>query len=230
MALHRKVDALMALAPDVAVISECAEPHIVADKAPEFAPNSALWIGDYIHKGLGVFTFNGYGAALAEVHNPSIRLIAPVRVTGPATFNLLAVWVQLGGHRKAEPGPMIRALDAYGDFLGEGPAVVAGDLNNHVLWDKPGYAANHANAVEQFHNLGMTSAYHADRGVAQGDETKPTHYWRDRTKHGPTYHIDYIFMPRDWVAGLREMMVGGFEHWSGRGLSDHVPLVIDIDL
>ena len=30
---------------------------------------------------------------------------------------------------------MIRALDAYGAFLGEGPAVVAGDLNNHVLWD-----------------------------------------------------------------------------------------------
>ena len=53
MALHRKVDALMALAPDVAVISECAEPHRIAEKAPEFTPDTSLWIGDYVHKGLG---------------------------------------------------------------------------------------------------------------------------------------------------------------------------------
>jgi len=26
------------------------------------------------------------------------------------------------------------------------------------------------------------------------------------------------------------MSVGSFEDWSGRGLSDHVPLLIDIDL
>ncbi len=230
MALHRKIDVLMALEPDVAVISECAEPDQVWEKAPAFEPDSSVWIGRNIHKGLGVFTFNGYDATLAEAFDPSIRLIAPVRITGPAAFNLLAVWVQLDGHRKAEPGPMIRALDAYGNFLSEGPAVAAGDLNNHVLWDRPGHAANHANAVERFQSLGMVSAYHADRQVADGDEPEPTHYWRDRTKHGPTYHIDYVYMPRGWVAGMREMTVGGFEDWSGKGLSDHVPLVIDVDL
>ena len=185
MALHRKIDALMALRPDVAVISECAEPDRIWEKAPEFTPDTSLWVGRNIHKGLGVFTFNGYGATLADVHDPSIRLIAPVRITGPAVFNLLAVWVQLDGHRKAEPGPTIRALDAYGDFLDEAPAVATGDLNNHVLWDKPGHAANHANAVARFHSLDMISAYHADRQVADGDEREPTHYRRDRTKRRP---------------------------------------------
>jgi hypothetical protein len=29
---------------------------------------------------------------------------------------------------------------------------------------------------------------------------------------------------------MSEMSVGSFEDWSGRGLSDHVPLLIDIDL
>ena len=72
--------------------------------------------------------------------------------------------------------------------------MAAGDLNNHVLWDRPGHAANHANAVARFHNLGMVSAYHTDRQVADSKEREPTNYW------------------------------------NGRGLSDHVPLVIDIDL
>ena len=52
-------------------------------------------------------------------------------MAGPARFNLLAVWVQLDGHRKAEPGPMLRALDAYGRFCGAAPTVAAGD--RHVL-------------------------------------------------------------------------------------------------
>ncbi len=67
-------------------------------------------------------------------------------------------------------------------------------------------------------------------GISIGEELEPTHYWRDRTKHGPTYHIDYIFMPQGWVAAISEMSVGSFEDWSGKGLSDHVPLVIDIDV
>ena len=33
MALHRKVDALRALRPDVAVISECATPAILAERS-----------------------------------------------------------------------------------------------------------------------------------------------------------------------------------------------------
>ena len=230
MALHRKVDALMALRPDVAVISECAEPDRVRDKAPAFTPQSSVWVGTHVHKGLGVFTFNGYQVALAGNYEPSIRHIAPLRVDGRARFNLLAVWVQLDGHRKHEAGPMIDALDAYGDFIGEGPTMVAGDLNNHVLWDKPVYAANHANAVARLDGLDMVSAYHAERGVVQGAESEPTHYWRDRAKDGPTYHIDYVFLPRPWADRMTEMWVGGFEAWCGSGLSDHVPLVVDVDI
>ena len=230
MALHRKYAALMALAPDIAVVSECAEPGRLCHKAPGFRPGDAVWVGDNPNKGLGVFAFNGYTATLARNHDPAFRHIAPVRVAGPARFNLLAVWVQLDGHRKAEPGPMLRALDAYGRFCGAAPTVAAGDLNNHVLWDKPGHAANHANAVARLDELGMVSAYHADRGVAHGDEPEPTHYWRDRRKDGPRYHIDYVFLPRPWAGRLREMSVGGFEDWCGNGLSDHVPLVVDVDI
>src|SRR5262249_56645012 len=113
-------------------------------------------------------------------------------------------------------------------FRGQGPAFVAGDSNNNIFRDKPSYLINHSHTVALLERYGLVSAYHHARGEAQGAETMPTLYWRDRKEHGPTYHIDYIFLPRAWVAGLREMSVGSFAAWCGSGLSDHVPLVVDV--
>jgi exodeoxyribonuclease-3 len=56
----------------------------------------------------------------------------------------------------------------------------------------------------------------------------PTLYWRDRTKDGPTYHIDYVFLPSHLV-GRARIEIGSFEAWCGAGLSDHVPVVVDLD-
>jgi endonuclease/exonuclease/phosphatase family metal-dependent hydrolase len=105
---------------------------------------------------------------------------------------------------------------------------VAGDFNNNIFWDKPGYLINHTHTVTLLESYGLVSAYHHARGEAQGAEKEPTLYWRDRLKDGPTYHIDYIFLPRAWSADIREMHVGGFEEWCGAGLSDHVPVVVEI--
>jgi hypothetical protein len=232
MALDRKFAALRALRPDVAVISECAEPERLAAKLPLMRLGVDLvWVGRNPHKGLAVLGFKGARVRLLSGHDPGLEFIAPVRVEGPATFTLLAVWAQnvSGGHtRKDQPGPLIPALARYRDLLTAGPAAVAGDFNNNVFWDRPGWAINHANAVAALESLGLVSAYHAVRGEAQGAERTPTHYWRDRKKDGPTYHIDYIFIPRDWQGRLREMRVGRFAAWCGSGLSDHVPLVVDV--
>ena len=87
-----------------------------------------------------------------------------------------------------------------------------------------------ANAVAMLEKLGLASAYHALRGERQGEETVPTLYWRDRKKDGPTYHIDYIFVPAPWLGRVRELAVGTYEDWCGSGLSDHVPMMVDITL
>lgn len=234
MALHRKLAALLALRPDVAVIAECASPERLQDKLADALPGAPVWIGANRDKGLAVFAFNGYRAALAAGYRRSVRFVAPVRIEGPFALNLLAVWAQNfsdGIRRKRQPGPLRLALTRdYRDFLADGPAIVAGDFNNNIFWDRPGYLINHAHTVELLARCGLVSAYHHARGEAQGAETEPTHYWRDRRKDGPTYHIDYVFLPRAWTTGLREMSVGSFEDWCGAGLSDHVPLVVDIAL
>jgi endonuclease/exonuclease/phosphatase family metal-dependent hydrolase len=128
----------------------------------------------------------------------------------------------------AEPGPTLLALRAHARFLTERSSIIAGDLNNHIRWDKPGKASNHANALSKIAALGLTSAYHTFYGLDQGMEKHPTLYWRDRTRTGPTFHIDYVFVPHDATRLLRRVAVGSHAKWIASGMSDHAPLVVDL--
>ncbi len=107
------------------------------------------------------------------------------------------------------------------------PSIVAGDLNNNVGWDRPGKANNHANAVTTMDALGLVSAYHTFYRLEQGAEKHPTLYWRDRTRTGPTFHIDYAFVPQQDVGLVQSVAVGSYSKWVGRGLSDHVPVIVE---
>jgi exodeoxyribonuclease-3 len=231
MALHRKLDALLRLRPDVAIVCECAEPQRL-ERSSAFDGGDLVWIGDNRNKGLAVLTFNGYTARLAHPFYPTLRHIAPVHITGPTECNLLAVWAQNasgGAIRKHQLGPLRRALTKYRGFLTERLSLVAGDFNNSVFWHRPGWSINHANAVASLQKLGLVSAYHELRGERQGSESIPTLYWRDRTKDGPTYHIDYVFLPSQLLGRVRELTVGLYEDWCGVGLSDHVPILLDLE-
>jgi exodeoxyribonuclease III len=132
--------------------------------------------------------------------------------------------------RMATRRPTLRALSAYRRFLRAEPAIVAGDLNNHVRWDRPGKAWNQARATSACARLGLVSAYHAFEGVAPGAERHPTFYWRTRSSDGRTYHIDYVFVPRTSVGRLRSVTIGSHSHWIATGLSDHAPVIVDLDL
>jgi exodeoxyribonuclease-3 len=234
MALERKFAALMRLQPDIAVISECAEPSRLFERMrPEGLAGDPVWIGRNPRKGLAIFGFNGHEVRLAEGFAHGLRYIAPVRVSGKASCNLLAAWAQnasAGVTRKMQLGPLRRALARYRPFLEGADAIVAGDLNNNVIWHRPGWRINHGVAVATLARYGLVSAYHAMRGEAQGSEREPTLYWRDRMKDGPTYHIDYVFLPERWLPYLRELVIGSYEEWCGSGLSDHAPVIADIAL
>jgi exodeoxyribonuclease-3 len=228
---HRKWSSLVAMAPDVAIISECADLDTLRAKAPGFQPSDAFWVGHNRNKGLGVFAFGEFRLHRHGGGDPALTYAIPVRVRGPATFNVLSVWAHHGKnfYASAMQGPAQLAVHRYRRFLSEGPSVVIGDLNNHVRWNRPRKLNNHANLVSQLETLGLVSAYHHFHAVPQGGELHPTLYWRDRTRDGPTYHIDYGFVPRTSSHLLRSVTVGTFDEWIATGLSDHVPLVIDLD-
>jgi exodeoxyribonuclease-3 len=234
MALDRKVDALLALKPDIAIVAECAEPaRLRFRRRPGWVESEPVWIGRNPSKGLAVFAFNGFRAQLAEFYRPRYRYIAPVHISGPLDCHLLAVWAQnfSGGiTRKGQTGPLRLALGRYRDFIAARPAIVAGDLNHNVIWDKPGWRNNHGDTVALLSGLGLESAYHAFHREAPGRESRPTLYWRDRRKDGPTYHIDYVFLPKPWIGKIADLSIGTFEDWCGAGFSDHVPVVVDVTL
>lgn len=233
MALHRKIEPLLALRPDIAVISECAEPERLRRlSAIDWMESDPVWIGRHATKGLAIFAFNGYRTSLSPDYWSRLDYVAPIRVEGPLAFNLLAVWAQNAGGgvtRKYQLGPLRRGLSRYRDFLLEGPSVVAGDLNNNAIWDRPGWRINHMAKVKILRKLGLVSVYHERLGERQGEETTPTIYWRDRKRDGPTYHIDYIFLPRSWLPAVSDFSIGSYDEWCATGWSDHVPLVLDVE-
>ncbi len=236
MALHRKIDSLLSLRPDVAIIPEAAAPERLVGRAAALTDASLVWIGKNSNKGLLIA---GFGPTVLDMspHRYDSRLhwMAPVAVNGIPGFgqplHLLGVWAQNANEdnrRKGNPGFLQDALKRYRKFLRAAPAIVAGDFNNHVIWDRPGWRMNHANEIRALSHLGLVSAYHVSRGVRAGEEPEPTLYWRDRSRDGPTYHIDYMFIEDDWARQPFDLTVGRYEDWVGTGLSDHVPLVLEI--
>ncbi len=233
MALHKKLPALATLNPDGAVISECAQPAIIAARLPGAIPwTSVIWVGSNRQKGLGVFSFVDYQLHMSRRrYSAALRFIAPVTVTGKTPFNLLAVWAQNandGIRRKDRPGPLANALDRYRRFMAGAPTIVAGNLNNNVIWDRPGWPMNHASHVRRLRRRGLVSAYHSLIGKADGAESVPTHYWRDSREDGPTYHIDYMFLPASWLGRVAQISIGNFAEWCGTGISDHMPLTLEL--
>ncbi|MEM9360852.1 MAG: hypothetical protein AAGB04_32175 [Pseudomonadota bacterium] len=234
MALHRKYDALLALEPDLAIIPECAEPDLLFDKsASAWIEQEPVWVGNNRHKGLGVFAFGDVRLELQASYDRNLRYVAPLRVQSKEPFNLLAVWAQNASGeitRKHQLGPLRRALSKYRELLEPGPAVIAGDWNSNAIWDKPGWRINHMAKVGILADLDIVSVYHSLTGERDGEETVPTLYWRDRTEDGPTYHIDFAFVPRAWLPHITHFEIGSFADWCGNGLSDHVPLILDVDV
>jgi exodeoxyribonuclease-3 len=228
MALHKKYVHLLSLRPDVAVIPECADPGLVAKLAPGFVPSWSDWIeGNSRHKGLAVFCFGEFRGRRSPLYREDFPYIIPIHIEGPVQFNLLAVWAQYKKPNsfKARLGPVRRALSAYQGFIKERPTIIAGDFNDNAIWHREGRLDNHLFNVRELAALGLRSGYHHARNVEQGDEEEPTLYWRDRKRDGPSYHIDYCFVPENWK--ISDVTVGRFE--DSVGLSDHVPLTVEME-
>jgi exodeoxyribonuclease III len=115
-------------------------------------------------------------------------------------------------------------LTAHPEWFNANPVVVAGDFNSNKIWDAKREVGNHSSVVKFLDERGLVSAYHERFNESQGTETCPT-FCLHRHEYR-RYHIDFIFIPREWIFRLRTVDVGKYEQWSKQ--SDHCPVVVDM--
>lgn len=138
-------------------------------------------------------------------------------------FQVVGVWTfdtpanRRGSYRQAHKG-----LEEYGAWIRERPTVVLGDFNNTANYKNYGWRA----LEELVDSLGLVSAYHSHTGEKFGEEKCPTHFHKGHEKSA--FHLDYCFLPKAWAEHISSVEVGDYNSWSE--FSDHVPLIVDLNL
>ena len=172
-------------------------------------------------KSIGMFSYTGTKLSFIE----SMRGIRKYEVQyAGEVFHGMAVWTSA----TAPPHKGYRQLhDALEQsevvkWISQRPTVVLGDFNQSAKFASDGWSK----LKKLTDSLGFVSAYHHFRKENFGQESLPTHYHHHK-KEKP-FHLDYCFIPKQWAPRITNVQVGAYEDW--RVISDHVPLIVDIDL
>ena len=228
-AFRKKTGRLTSFNPDLAVIQECERPEKLLFPQ-DFRPASMAWFGDPgAAKGVGVFGFSGVRVELAaDVHDPTIRYCAPLRVTGAWNFHLVAIWAmpQTNPRGSSYVGQVCRALERYAGFIRAQDTLLAGDFNSNQVFDRPRRPCTHTGVVDQLAQVGIVSLYHEYFHEPHGQESRPTFYLTKMLTR--PFHLDYCFAPTHWSRRVTRLAVGDFAEW--RPWSDHCPLFVELDM
>lgn len=227
MALDRKFERLLSLRPDVAIIQECASPDRGA-RGWRSACSACDWVGFNADKGLGILTFGDLTLSRGAMYSDAYSLYLPVAVRGRCCFQVLGVWV--ADPRKVPPGATndpVQAIRYYRPFIGAAPTVVAGDFNRlPQQMSARAKGAGGPSAVELLTGVGLANADYVMSDANGQPALRRTHYHQRHFARG--FVVDYLFIPASFGAHLSAFEVGDPHDWLG--LSDHVPLVAELDL
>jgi len=136
-------------------------------------------------------------------------------------FNVVAVWTSnrtphATAYRQAHDG-----LSRHAAWIAARPTVVLGDFNNNASYKRRDWKG----LLALMESLGLVSAYHAKTGEPHGAERQPTYFYRGGKF---TTQLDYCFVPALWREKITAVQVGTHDQWGA--LSDHAPLIVELDL
>ena len=228
MAFRKKAKFILTYKPDILIVPECEHPDklIFAPTIPK--PTNIIWFGKNQHKGLAIFSYSDFKFKVHENHNQDIQLIIPITAYNETQeFNLFAIWAN---NPKDKDGPYVeqiwKAIHFYKDAIKDTNTILVGDFNSNTIWDKKHRESNHSNVVQVLAEKGIYSTYHNHFKDEQGAEEQPTLYmYRNKDK---AYHIDYCFVSTDLLNKVSAVEVGQYDDWIKH--SDHVPVIIDIEI
>lgn len=228
MVFRKKAEYIFAYKPDILVVPECENQDKLKFAEGLQLPTDILWHGKNQHKGIGVFSFNGYKLELLDCHNASFKNILPISVTGgKIDFILFAIWTNNPDDKDGAYVTQVwKALNYYENLLSESKTILIGDFNSNTIWDKPRREGNHSTVVAKLEAKQIFSTYHVFYNQIQGKEEHPTLFMY-RHKDKP-YHLDYCFASIDFIKNMKSVEVGKYEDWTMH--SDHKPLIVEFDL
>ena len=224
MAFRKKANLVLPHKPDILVIPECEHLEKLKFDNSTPAPNDQLWFGKNRNKGLGIFSYGKFRFKVLDTHDPELRMIIPIAVTGGKyDFMLFAIWANNPGDPDGQYVEQVwKAIHHYDDYLINKRTILVGDFNSNTIWDRKYREGNHSNVVKHLENKGIYSSYHVFHKQVQGKEAHPTLYmYRHQNK---PYHIDYCFVSKDIARKIDSVEIGAFDFWCK--YSDHVPLIV----
>ncbi|MSP14749.1 MAG: endonuclease/exonuclease/phosphatase family protein [Chloroflexi bacterium] len=225
-AFRKKAERIARYQPDIAVIQECECPARLTF-APDIPhPTACLWFGASPSKGVGIFSYTAAQFETAADYDAAIQYCIPIKVSGSSSLNLMAVWAMNHEDRQISyVGQVYRAIHTYRDFICDRETVLLGDFNSNKQWDRTRKVGNHSDVVAELASSGISSAYHEFFREAQGAELQSTFFLQRKREKG--YHIDYCFVPTQWLPQISCLTVGAYEEWGQ--LSDHTPIFVEFN-
>ena len=223
MAFRKKAGFILKHKPDILIVPECEHPDKLkfSDDTPK--PTAVLWFGTNKNKGLGIFSYSNFRLRKIRTHNPNLKMIIPIAVTGGNyDFTLYAVWANNPDDPDGQYVEQVwKAIQHYDKHLKNKKTMLAGDFNSNTIWDRKYRAGNHSNVVKRLEEKGIFSCYHLYHNQIQGKEQHPTLYlYRHQDK---PYHLDYCFASADLTDRIQSVEIGDYDFWIK--YSDHVPVI-----
>jgi exodeoxyribonuclease III len=215
-----KWDALARLRPNIAIL-----PEIGRLSRSSFDMGVVGWEWQGADKGIGI----------ASTHAP----LAPIPMSNAGSFsaaatindlNVIGIWScpAKGSTQQLYAREVLRTLTACAPILGDGrPGILAGDLNLFPTLDGDPTIESFAAVRNRLADLDYVSLYHYFFDEKFGAESRATHFHHfdaDRP-----FHIDYCFASSSLLPRVTSVTVGTQDEWVRPRLSDHVPIIVDLD-
>ena len=210
---------------DILVIQECENPSMSTKAYKNWATNY-LWTGNNKNKGLGVFCKEDISLKQLDwsdintnYKNEQLESFLPCLINDDII--LIAVWTKKANSEVfGYVGQLWKYLQLHKEKLVDKKVIIAGDLNSNAIWDKWDRWWNHTDVVNELEEIGIKSLYHHVFKEEQAKESNPTFYLQRKLEK--SYHIDYIFVSKDFIHSKNSLEVGDINKWLE--ISDHLPL------
>lgn len=212
------------LRADVLVVPETShkdsQSAIAGDPQPTFRNSVAHPV--YWRRSIGVFSYTDLQLTAVDLSEPMYEFRRFEARRGDLEFHVVGVWTAPAETIADDYKQAIRGLHEHRDWISAKPTIVLGDFNDNASYQPSNWLAL-TDAVTQ---LDLVSAYHVSTGEKFGEESRATHFHKGSLES--PWHVDYCFVPNEWAHRIQNVEVGTHQGWSD--LSDHVPLIVDLDL